>query len=172
MKNEERRKLWLYLYPDEPHQKAAIDAIEKIPLRQRADYFRDCLVAGMGLSALDKRLPTLLSILLDGKNDGRTLKHTLSLILPEMATDSTAEKPVAVAWQRRGKNVLIQGSPWSEWFPVSEEEYKKHFADPDDNTQVRALFAFAHNEQKNESAPDIPAPENETLANAKKLFSW
>lgn len=139
--SEERRKLWLYLYPDEPHQKAAIDAIETIPLRQRPDYFRDCLIAGIALSMLDKRLPSLLALLLDGKRDALTLQRTISLVLPEMTTDNHGTALKAVAWQKRVRDELAAGNPWTAWIAITEEEYRQRTSHPENNVEVRVLLA-------------------------------
>lgn len=173
--SEERRKLWLYLYPDEPHQKAAIDAIENIPLRQRPDFFRDCLVAGIALSTLDKRLPSLLALLLDGKRDALTLKRTLSLALPEMNMDNHDTALQAVAWQKRVRDELAVGKPWTAWFAISEEEYRKLASQPEDDIHVRALLAPVEQEEQPTAAQTTPPlaegePTSETLTNAKKMF--
>lgn len=174
--SEERRKLWLYLYPDEPHQKAVIDAIESVPLRQRPDYFRDCLVAGAALSTLDKRLPALLALLLDGKHDAQTLKNTLSLVLPEMVTDNHGTALQAVAWQKRVRDELAAGNPWTAWMAITEDEYRKRANQPEDNAEVRALLAPV--EQESAELASFPVQEekpeqktaSETLSNAKKMF--
>lgn len=173
--DEERRKLWLYLYPDEPHQKAAIDAIENIPLRQRPDFFRDCLVAGIALSTLDKRLPSLLALLLNGKRDALTLKRTLSLVLPEMNTDNHDTTLQTVAWQKRVRDELAVGRPWTAWFAIGEEEYRKLASQPEDGIHVRALLAPVEQNGQPTAAQTTPPlteaePTSETLTNAKKMF--
>lgn len=174
--SEERRKLWLYLYPDEPHQKAAIDAIETVPLRQRPDFFRDCLVAGVALSTLDNRLPALLALLLDGKRDAQTLKRTLSLVLPDMATDDHGTALQAVAWQKRVRDELVAGNPWTGWIAITEDEYRQRVNQPEGNAEVRALFAPVEPESTapaplsvQEAKPE-PKAASETLSNAKKMF--
>lgn len=174
--SEERRKLWLYLYPDELHQKAAIDAIETVPLRQRPDFFRDCLVAGVALSTLDNRLPALLALLLDGKRDAQTLQRALSLVLPDMATDDHGTTLQAVAWQKRVRDELAAGNPWTAWIAITEEEYRQRVNQPEGNAEVRALFALMESESTapaplsvQEAKPE-PKAASETLSNAKKLF--
>lgn len=174
--SEERRKLWLYLYPDEPHQKAAIDAIETVPLRQRPDFFRDCLVAGVALSTLDKRLPALLALLLDGQRDALTLQRTLSLVLPEMTTDNHGTTLQAVAWQKRVRDELAAGNPWTAWIAIAEKEYRQRTSQPENNVEVRALLAPVEPasakpmpEPLQEAKPEQKAA-SETLSNAKKMF--
>lgn len=176
--SEERRKLWIYLYPDEPHQQAAIEAIEAIPQRQRPDYFRDSLVAGIAMSKLDKRLPSLLALLLDDEGSIGTLTQILRLTVPEfdVGDHKDGTSLVAVAWQKRAKDVLQQGQPWSAWFAIGKDEYEKLQHAPEVDVQVRALLApdEASLISKNESVPiAVPldtAPLSETLNNAKKMF--
>lgn len=100
--SDERRKLWLYLYPDEPQQKSAIETIEEIPQRQRSDFFRDSIVAGIALSKLDKRLPALVSMLLQQDSNIDTLVRILKILFPKLDIDSTEDKSTlcAVAWQK------------------------------------------------------------------------
>ena len=112
---EERRKLWLYLYPDEPQQQSAIETIEEIPQRQRSDFFRDSIVAGIALSKLDKRLPALVAMLLQQDSNIDTLVRILKILFPKLNIDSTENKStlLAVAWQKRCRDDLQQGTPWS-----------------------------------------------------------
>ncbi len=178
--SDERRKLWLYLYPDEPQQKSAIETIEEIPQRQRSDFFRDSIVAGIALSKLDKRLPALVSMLLQQDSNIDTLIRILKILFPKLDIDSTEDKSTlcAVAWQKRCRDELQQGTPWSAWFAISEDEYNHHLNHPESNSQVRALWAYDENEQKKDiqDKERTPFPEantntsSETLSNAKKLF--
>lgn len=177
---EERRKLWLYLYPDEPQQQSAIETIEEIPQRQRSDFFRDSIVAGIALSKLDKRLPALVAMLLQQDSNIDTLVRILKILFPKLNIDSTENKStlLAVAWQKRCRDDLQQGTPWSSWFAISEDEYNHHIDHPTSNCQVRALWTYDENEQKKDisnqesmSFSDTNINKNsETLTNAKKLF--
>ncbi|PHM67969.1 plasmid partitioning/stability family protein [Xenorhabdus sp. KJ12.1] len=179
--SEERRKLWLYLYPDEPHQQAAIEAIETIPQRQRSDYFRDSLVAGIALSKMDKRLPTLLALLLDEGSDIKTLKRVLRLVSPEFETSGDIEGNtlIAVAWQKRIKDILQQNQPWTAWFAIGKEEYDRLIQTPESDVQVRALYAAKNGDTTIDETGKIQPvnkqntpvkKESETLNNAKKMF--
>lgn len=176
--SEERRKLWLYLYPDEPHQKAAIDTIDTVPQRQRPDYFRDSLVAGIALSKVDKRLPTLLALLLDDGSDIHTMTRVLRLVVPELDAGAYGERAalVAVAWQKRIRDVLQQGQPWTAWFAIGQEEYNQLVQKPESDIQVRALLATS--EDTVNRVPASPVIQqyssqkniSETFSNAKKMF--
>ncbi|HGJ5884501.1 plasmid partitioning/stability family protein [Arsenophonus sp.] len=179
--NEQRRKLWLYLYPDEQHQKEAIDIIESIPQRQRPDFFRDSLITGIAISTLDKRLPSLLALLLDKNSNISTLVRVLRLVIPQFYAyfKDDIDTPEVVAWQKRTIDPLQEGNPWSAWFAISQEEYDKLIYTPEIGVQVRALYAAKNGDndikgQKNivklSSNQSVKKNSSETFNNAKKMF--
>lgn len=61
--SHERKKFTLYLHPENPADKQALDIIESIPRSSRGELFRHAFVSGIALQHIDSRLPALLATL-------------------------------------------------------------------------------------------------------------
>ncbi len=61
--SHERKKFTLYLHPENPADKQALDIIESIPRSARGEFFRHAFICGTALQHLDARLPALLATL-------------------------------------------------------------------------------------------------------------
>lgn len=75
--NHERKKFTLYLHPENPADKQALDIIESIPRSARGEFFRHAFICGTALQHLDARLPALLATLF---NDKLTAEQLVTLI--------------------------------------------------------------------------------------------
>ncbi|HEM8293702.1 TPA: plasmid partitioning/stability family protein [Providencia stuartii] len=64
--SHERKKFTLYLHPENPADKQALDIIESIPRSARGEFFRHAFICGAALQHLDARLPALLATLFNG----------------------------------------------------------------------------------------------------------
>ncbi|BBG61866.1 plasmid partitioning/stability family protein [Providencia rustigianii] len=75
--NHERKKFTLYLHPENPADKQALEIIESIPRSSRGEFFRHAFICGTALQHLDARLPALLATLF---NDKLTAEQLVTLI--------------------------------------------------------------------------------------------
>ncbi|HED2829241.1 MULTISPECIES: plasmid partitioning/stability family protein [Enterobacteriaceae] len=62
---DERKKLTIYLHPDQEADRVSLDIIESVPRNERGDLFRKSLISGLALHQLDSRLPGLIAVLLN-----------------------------------------------------------------------------------------------------------
>ncbi|PVZ84170.1 plasmid stability protein [Serratia sp. S1B] len=60
---EGRKKISLYLHPDEMSDQMALSQIDTVSRKKRGELYRHALIAGLVLHQLDHRLPELLSVL-------------------------------------------------------------------------------------------------------------
>jgi len=65
--SDERKKLTVYLHPDQEADSVSLDIIESVPRNERGDLYRRSLISGLALHQLDSRLPGLIAVLLDRK---------------------------------------------------------------------------------------------------------
>lgn len=63
--SDERKKLTVYLHPDQEADSVSLDVIESVPRNERGDLFRRSLISGLALHKLDSRLPGLIAVLLN-----------------------------------------------------------------------------------------------------------
>lgn len=63
--SDERKKLTVYLHPDQVADNVSLDIIDSVPRNDRGDLYRRALISGLALHHLDPRLPGLLAQLLD-----------------------------------------------------------------------------------------------------------
>ena len=63
--SEERKKLTVYLHPDQVADNVSLDIIDSVPRNDRGDLYRKAFISGLALYHLDPRLPGLLALLLD-----------------------------------------------------------------------------------------------------------
>lgn len=75
--SHERKKFTLYLHPENPADKQALDIIESIPRSARGEFFRHAFICGAALQHLDTRLPALLATLF---NETLTAEQLVMLI--------------------------------------------------------------------------------------------
>lgn len=83
-----RKKITVYLHPQDVSDGHALNVIENTPLRSRGDFFRTVLIAGIALFQLDKRIPTVLATLFDGELTSEQLIATLKQTTGWKATDA------------------------------------------------------------------------------------
>lgn len=137
MMEDNRKRLAINLYLDDESQLSAFRIIEGKPTRQRADFQRDCLVAGIALSKVDPRLPGMMASALSHEIAFSTVQHLLNAIKPiEQTSNATA-----VAWQKRERNTLSPEQEWLAWRPISESNYNECLKQGSPNIEVRALWA-------------------------------
>ncbi|PAV11584.1 hypothetical protein CBG25_00310 [Arsenophonus sp. ENCA] len=146
MTDNSRKKIVLYVYPDEASQRTALDKIESLPVRQRPDFQRDCLIAGVCLAKVDPRLPRLLATAITQDIGFATVQNVLNVIRP--IDNTLSDQVVAVAWQKRERNTLSPNNEWLDWFPISESQYNASIAEPSDNAEVRVLWARQEGEKQ------------------------
>ncbi len=60
---EGRKKLSLYLHPEERPDSMALSQIDTVPRKKRGELYRNALISGLALHQLDERLPGLLAAL-------------------------------------------------------------------------------------------------------------
>ncbi|OCJ37370.1 plasmid partitioning/stability family protein [Serratia sp. 14-2641] len=60
---EGRKKISLYLHPEELSDRMALDQVDTVPRKKRGELYRHALIAGLALHQLDQRLPELLTLL-------------------------------------------------------------------------------------------------------------
>lgn len=58
-----RKKISLYLHPDEQPDLRALRTIDSVSLKKRGELYRQALIAGLALHELDERLPSLVTAL-------------------------------------------------------------------------------------------------------------
>ncbi|MEX6120345.1 plasmid partitioning/stability family protein [Providencia hangzhouensis] len=75
--SHERKKFTLYLHPENPADKQALEVIESIPRSARGEFFRHAFICGAALQHLDSRLPALLATLF---NDALTAEQLVMLV--------------------------------------------------------------------------------------------
>lgn len=75
--SHERKKFTLYLHPENPADKKALEVIESIPRSARGEFFRHAFICGAALQHLDTRLPALLATLF---NETLTAEQLVTLI--------------------------------------------------------------------------------------------
>lgn len=61
--NNERKKITLYLHPENKSDSYALDVIDSVPRSRRGEFYREAIISGIALNQLDSRLPTLLTAL-------------------------------------------------------------------------------------------------------------
>ncbi|ELE9707425.1 plasmid stability protein [Enterobacter cloacae] len=76
--SEERKKLTVYLHPDQVADNVSLDIIDSVPRNDRGDLYRKALISGLALYHLDPRLPGLLALLLDKSFTADSLVGLLS----------------------------------------------------------------------------------------------
>ena len=76
--SEERKKLTVYLHPDQVPDNVSLDIIDSVPRNDRGDLYRKALISGLALHHLDPRLPGLLALLLDKSFTADSLVGLLS----------------------------------------------------------------------------------------------
>ncbi|RDL15616.1 plasmid partitioning/stability family protein [Serratia fonticola] len=82
---EGRKKLSLYLHPEEQPDSMAFSQIDTVPRKKRGELYRHALISGLALHQLDERLPALLTALF-------TKSLTPDMVIRLMA-DVTGWKP-------------------------------------------------------------------------------
>lgn len=128
------KKFFFYLNEDIAGQRKVVEALESY--RKKTPVIRDALMLYFGLRELDARLPSFLSTTIE--NDGNL--HDVRAVFDAFAKNNEEiNVNEIVAWQKRTINHLDPNGKWSEWMPITEEEYKNSLMDPQGHIQVRAL---------------------------------
>ena len=60
---EERKKLSLYLHPEDSADRLALAEIETVPRKNRGELYRQALITGLIMHQLDARIPAVLTAL-------------------------------------------------------------------------------------------------------------
>ncbi|EMB3084087.1 plasmid partitioning/stability family protein [Providencia rettgeri] len=105
--SSERKKITLYLHPESPADKQALDVIEKIPRSARGEFYRHALIAGAALQDLDARLPSLLSALFTTNIKPEQL---VSLITQTTDWKPTQASIIDVVNAITGKNIILENN--------------------------------------------------------------
>ena len=64
---EERKKLSLYLHPEDTADRLALAEIESIPRKNRGELYRNALITGLIMHQLDQRIPAIMTELFTRK---------------------------------------------------------------------------------------------------------
>lgn len=64
---EERKKLSLYLHPEDTADRLALAEIESIPRKNRGELYRNALITGLIMHQLDERIPAIMTKLFTRK---------------------------------------------------------------------------------------------------------
>ena len=64
---EERKKLPLYLHPEDTADRLALAEIESIPRKNRGELYRNALITGLIMHQLDERIPAIMTELFTRK---------------------------------------------------------------------------------------------------------
>ncbi|HFK5141119.1 TPA: plasmid partitioning/stability family protein [Escherichia coli] len=64
---EERKKLSLYLHPEDTADRLALAEIESIPRKNRGGLYRNALITGLIMHQLDERIPAIMTELFTRK---------------------------------------------------------------------------------------------------------
>ena len=64
---EERKKLSLYLHPEDSADRLALAEIESIPRKNRGELYRNALITGLIMHQLDERIPAIMTELFTRK---------------------------------------------------------------------------------------------------------
>lgn len=64
---EERKKLSLYLHPEDTADRLALAEIESIPRKNRGELYRNALITGLIMHQLDERIPSIMTELFTRK---------------------------------------------------------------------------------------------------------
>ncbi|MGG8255632.1 plasmid partitioning/stability family protein [Klebsiella aerogenes] len=64
---EERKKLSLYLHPEDTADRLALAEIESIPRKNRGELYRNALITGLIMHQLDERIPAIMTELFTRK---------------------------------------------------------------------------------------------------------
>ncbi|WP_244322106.1 MULTISPECIES: plasmid partitioning/stability family protein [Pectobacterium] len=78
--NEERKKISLYLHPDELPDLMALAEIKTVPQKNRGALYREALITGLVLRHLDARLPAVLTALFTEKVSADQVVEQISQI--------------------------------------------------------------------------------------------
>lgn len=60
---EMRKKISLYLHPDELTDQRALASVENVSRKKRGELYRQALISGLALHQIDSRLPSLITAL-------------------------------------------------------------------------------------------------------------
>lgn len=60
---EMRKKISLYLHPEEPSDLRALNSIGNVSQKKRGELYRQALITGLALHELDERIPSLVTSL-------------------------------------------------------------------------------------------------------------
>ncbi|MEY0878412.1 MULTISPECIES: plasmid partitioning/stability family protein [Providencia] len=105
--SSERKKITLYLHPENPADKQALDVIDKIPRSARGEFYRHALIAGASLQDLDARLPSLLSAMFTTNLKPEQL---VSLISQTTNWKPTQASIIDVVNAITGKNITLENN--------------------------------------------------------------
>ncbi|WP_213322933.1 plasmid partitioning/stability family protein [Klebsiella aerogenes] len=86
--SEERKKLSLYLHPEDTADRLALAEIESIPRKNRGELYRNALITGLIMHQLDERIPAILTELFTRKLNADEVINQISQITgwkPSMA---------------------------------------------------------------------------------------
>ncbi|CZW42388.1 plasmid partitioning/stability family protein [Enterobacter hormaechei] len=64
---EERKKLSLYLHPEDTADRLALAEIESTPRKNRGELYRNALITGLIMHQLDERIPAIMTELFTRK---------------------------------------------------------------------------------------------------------
>lgn len=76
----DRKKIILHLFPGEHKQDHYAMNIIDVQKTGKGEFYRNCFLAGLALSKIDSRLPTVLSNVLDETVDINTLINSMKLL--------------------------------------------------------------------------------------------
>lgn len=77
---EERKKLSLYLHPEDTADRLALAEIESIPRKSRGELYRNALITGLIMHQLDERIPAILTELFTRKLNADEVINQISQI--------------------------------------------------------------------------------------------
>lgn len=78
--NEERKKISLYLHPEDAADRRTLAIVENVPRKIRGDFYRHALITGVIFHQIDPRIPPVLSALFTQELDANQVMAQISQI--------------------------------------------------------------------------------------------
>lgn len=140
MTTENRKKIQFYIYPEQkPQEEIAVQHYEALPTALRASAYRNAMVAGVALAAIDPRLPEILAVSLSTSPS----KEELARIIAGFIGASCGESLAELAEQPETPAAEVSPVSVQEPVPVPEPkpEPKANPLSEDDLSSLTSNFA-------------------------------
>lgn len=105
-----RKKIIIHIYPDEYTQDTYASNLIDSLTTAKGDFYRNCFLAGVALSKIDKNLPSVLSNVLSDKTDKQTflkILQILDIINIEKNDNYTQKTTIENTAKNKGKELFF-----------------------------------------------------------------